>query len=118
MHFEVTLPSAIENGARRSTHWETEIVKTDGGNEVRNSRWSIPLRLWEISFNNADLTNADHEAVEDLYNATEGGTHTFNFNDERSGELVKVRFDSELTFTNTVGPFHRIETFTIQEVRE
>jgi hypothetical protein len=118
MHINKSLPSGIEAGARRSLTWDVEIVTTDGGNEVRNSRWETPLRSWEISYNNAQLTSSDHAAVEQMFYETEGGTHTFNWNDERSGDVVKVRFDADLQFTNTVGPFHKIESFTIKEVRE
>jgi hypothetical protein len=118
MHFNVSLPSGIENGARRNLRWDVEIVTTDGGNEVRNSRWSTPLRTWEIAYNNAALTSADHAAVEQMYYDTEGGTHTFNWYDERADETVKVRFDADLQFTNTVGPYHHLDSFTIVEVRE
>jgi hypothetical protein len=118
MHFDMTLPSAVENGARRSLAWDVEIVDTDGGNEVRNSRWSAPLRTWEIAYNNAAITSADHAAVEQMFYDTEGGTHTFNWTDERSGEILKVRFDTDLQFTNTVGPYHHLDSFTIKEVRE
>lgn len=118
MHIDASLPTGIENGARRVYQWDKEIVKTDGGQEVRNSRWASPLRSWEIAFNNAKIDSADHAAVEQMWIDTEGGVHTFNFTDERSGETVKVRFDTDLAFTNTVGPFHHLDTFTIQEVRE
>lgn len=122
MHFDMSLPSAVENGARRTLEWDIEIVRSDGGHEVRNQRTSAPLRLWELSYNNAPEDDADHAAVEAMWIATAGGTHTFNFTDERAtGELsqaVKVRFDSDLTFTNTLGPFHKIEMFVIREVRD
>lgn len=117
MHLDMQLPSAIENGAKRTSFWDVEVVTTDGGNEVRNSRWSKPLRSWEIAFNNAKLDDENHAAVEQLWLATEGGTHTFNWWDERAGEMVKVRFDADLQFTNTVGPFHHLDSFSIKEVR-
>jgi hypothetical protein len=117
MHLETSLPSAIENGARRIIHRDLEVVTTDGGNEVRNTRWSSPLRSWEISFNNAAVDNVNHLLVEQLWEDTESGTHTFNWHDERRDETVRVRFDSDLTITNTVGPYHRIDTFIIKEVR-
>ena len=119
MHLNRSLPTSIENGARRTLRWDIEVVQTDGGREVRNTRWSAPLRTWELSFNNAQVDDDDHAEVEQMWNDTEGGTHTFNFVDEKAdNEVVKVRFDSELTFTNTVGPFHHLDTFVIQEVRE
>lgn len=118
MHLDMSLPAAIENGARRTLQWDIEVVRTDGGNEVRNNRWSTPLRQWEIAFNNAAIDSANHATVLDLWIASEGGTHTFNWQDERADEIVKVRFDSDLTFTNTVGPYHHLDTFVIKEVRE
>jgi hypothetical protein len=121
VHIPQQLPRNIENGARRSLMWDVEIVTTDGGNEVRNQRWSTPLRTWEIGYNNGSLTNADHATVERMFYQTEGGTHTFNWWDERgnngAGEMVKVRFDADLQFTNTVGPYHHLDSFTIKEVR-
>jgi hypothetical protein len=118
MHLDMSLPSGIENGARRTLSWDVEIIQTDGGNEVRNTRSSTPLRTWEIGYNNGLVTNDDHVAVEQMYYATEGGTHTFNWTDERSGETLKVRFDADLQFTNTVGPYHHLDSFVIKEVRE
>lgn len=117
MHLDMSLPTGIENGARRSLKWDVEVVTTDGGNELRNSRWSTPLRQWEIAYNNAQIDSSDHAAVEQMFYDTEGGTHTFNWTDERTGEVVKVRFDADLQFTNTVGPFHHLDSFTIVEVR-
>lgn len=120
MHFDMSLPSAIENGARRTLEWDIEIVTTDGGHEVRNQRRSRPTRVWELSYNNAPEDDEDHAAVEALWNVTAGGTHTFNFTDSRAaGDLsadLKVRFDSDLTITNTLGPFHKVDTFVIREV--
>lgn len=118
MHFNIQLPTAIMNGSTRSIHWDVEVVKTDGGNEVRNTRWSTPLRSWEIAFNNAAIDSDNHAAVLQMWHDTEGGTHTFEWEDERTADLVKVRFDDDLTITNTVGPYHKIETFRIVEVRD
>lgn len=118
MHLHMSLPTSIENGARRSLMWDVEIVSTDSGAEIRNSRWATPLRSWEIAYNNAKIDSADHAAVEAMFYATEGGTHTFNWTDERTGETIKVRFDTDIQFTNTVGPFHHLDSFTIKEVRE
>lgn len=117
MHIHVSLPTAIENGARRILQWSKEVATTDGGWEVRNSRWSSPLRLYEVGFNNADIDKADHATVEWIWRQTAGGTHSFNLYDEKSDETVRVRFDADLQFTNTVGPFYRIDTFPLREVR-
>jgi len=118
MHLWLSLPTAIENGAVRSLQWDREVVRTDGGSEVRNSRWSSPLRTWQIAFNNANIDSTDHAAVEAMFRNTEGGTHTFNFTDEREGDTTRVRFDTDLQFTNTVGPFYHLDEFTLVEVRD
>jgi hypothetical protein len=118
MHLWLSLPTAIENGAVRMLQQDKEVILTDGGYEVRNTRWSSPLRSWQIAFNNANLTNADHAAVEQMWRDTSGGTDTFNFADERTGDTARVRFDADLQFTNTVGPYYHLDTFTIREVRD
>jgi hypothetical protein len=118
MHLWLSLPTAIENGAVRILQQDKEVILTDGGYEVRNTRWSSPLRSWQIGYNNAPLDNANHAAVELMWRNTNGGTDTFNFADEREGDTARVRFDAELQFTNTVGPFHHLDTFTLREVRD
>ena len=118
MHLWLSLPTGFENGAVRILQQEKEIILTDGGYEVRNTRWASPLRSWQIAFNNANVDSADHAAVEQMWRDTNGGTDTFNFADEREGDTARVRFDAELQFTNTVGPFYHLDTFTIREVRD
>jgi hypothetical protein len=118
MHLWLSLPTSIENGAVRMLQQDKEIVLTDGGYEVRNTRWASPLRSWQIAFNNAQLDNDDHAAVEQMWRDTNGGTDTFKFADERTGDTARVRFDAELQFTNTVGPFYHLDTFTLREVRD
>lgn len=118
MHLWLSLPTSIENGAVRMLQQDKEIILTDGGYEVRNTRWSGPLRSWQIGFNNAAIDNTAHAAVEQMWRDTNGGTDTFNFADERTGDTARVRFDAELQFTNTVGPYYHLDTFTIREVRD
>ena len=118
MHLWLSLPSAFENGAVRILQQDKEVILTDGGYEVRNTRWSSPLRSWQISFNNAKVDDDDHATVEQMWRDTNGGTDTFNFADERDGDTARVRFDAELQFTNTVGPFYHLDTFTLREVRD
>jgi hypothetical protein len=118
MHLWLSLPTAIENGSVRALQQDKEVVPTDGGFEVRNTRWSAPLRTWQIGYNNAPLSSADHAAVEQMWRDTNGGIDTFNFADERAGDTARVRFDAELQFTNTVGPFHHLDVFTLKEVRD
>jgi hypothetical protein len=85
---------------------------------VRNTRWSSPLRSFQIGFNNKPLSDANHAAVETMWRDTSGGTDTFNFYDEKSGDTARVRFDGELQFVNTTMQIYRIDTFTLKEVRD
>jgi hypothetical protein len=118
MHLWLSLPTSIENGAVRMLQQDKEIILTDGGYEVRNTRWSSPLRSWQIGFNNAAIDDTAHAAVEQMWRDTNAGTDTFNFADERTGDTARVRFDAELQFTNTVGPYYHLDTFTLREVRD
>jgi hypothetical protein len=118
MHLWLSLPSGIENGGVRMLQQDKDVLLTDGGYEIRNTRWSGPLRSWQVAFNNALLADVDHAAVEQMWRDTNGGTDTFNFADERTGDTARVRFDADLQFTNTVGPYHHLDTFTLREVRD
>lgn len=118
MHLWLSLPTSIENGAVRILQQDKEVILTDGGYEVRNTRWSGPLRSWQIAFNNALLASANHAAVELMWRNTNGGADSFNFADDREGDTARVRFDAELQFTNTLGQFYHLDTFTLREVRD
>lgn len=120
-HIDTTLPEEVELGAIRRLKWETEVVTTDGGYEVRNSRWSSPLKTFEVSFPPATRDNGIYQAVIALYEAAEGGLHTFNFTDwtdETGGTVVRVRFDSPLEITGIATHLDHIETVTLVEVRQ
>jgi hypothetical protein len=118
MHLWLSLPTAIEKGSVRLLQQDKEVVETDGGYEVRNTRWASPLRSFQIGFNNKPLSDANHAAVETMWRDTSGGTDTFNFFDEKSGDTARVRFDGELQFVNTTMQIYRIDTFTLKEVRD
>lgn len=120
-HINETLPPQVELGAVRSLRWQTEVVTTDGGYEVRNSRWSAPLRTFEVSFPTATRDDPIYLAVIALYEAAEGSLHTFSFTDwtdETGGTVVKVRFDSPLDITGVATHLDHIETLTLVEVKE
>lgn len=118
MHLWLSLPTAIEHGSVRLLTQDKEIVDTDGGYESRNTRWSGPLRRWQIGYPNKALSDANHAAAEDLWRDTNAGTDTFNFFDEKAGDTARVRFDGDLQFTNTTMQIYRIDTFTVKEVRD
>lgn len=117
MHLALQLTRNVEISASRRQVWDVEIVKTDGGHEVRNTRWSEPLRAFDVALPPCTRDNADYEAVKQMWIDSEGGTHTFDFYDYTSDELVKVRFDTPLEITWLTPDLDKIETFTLQEVR-
>lgn len=118
MHLWLSLPSAIESGLVRASEQSLEVVTTDGGYEVRNSRWSGPLRNWHPSYPMADADDATHTAVEQMWIDTSYGADTFNFTDPKGGDTTRVRVDGSLQFTNQVGSLYHLDTFTLKEVRD
>lgn len=119
-HLTDTLPEEIELGAVRRVEWPTEVVTTDGGWEVRNNRWSAPIRIYEVSFPTSLRNGTVYNAVKDLYEAAEGMLHSFNFvdwTDETGSTIVPVRFDSTLELTGVATHLDHIETITLREVR-
>jgi hypothetical protein len=118
MHFHQQLPAVIANGAAKRTEWEFETVTTVGGKEVRNSLWSTPLRRFEVPMAARKVDDPNLVAVRDLWNVTEGGLHSFDFYDEEEDETIKVRFDAELVVNFEQGPWVRVDTLQLREVRE
>lgn len=118
MHFAAQLTENHELNATRIIERDFEVVRTDGGNEVRNTRWSEPLRKFEVAGYNCLATNADLLSIQEMWEDTEGGVHTFMFRDFIADELVKVRFDGGLQITAPAPHIRKIDTFTLQEVRE
>lgn len=116
-HLPDNLPPRVEQGAVRHLDWQTEVVTTDGGHEVRNARWSAPLRRFEISFPTSKRNGEDYRDVIDLYEKALGGLHTFGFKDWTTGEVIAVRFDSPLSITGIDRSLDHIETLTLVEVR-
>lgn len=120
-HINSFLPKRVELGAVRRVRYSTDTVVTDGGYEVRNARWSTPLKTFEISFPTAKRDNPDYLAVLDLYEDSKGGLDSFFFHDwtDPSGStIVRVRFDSELSITTPDPRYDHIDTLTLVEVRE
>jgi hypothetical protein len=95
MHLWLSLPTAIEKGSARFLQQKKEVEETDGGFEVRNTRWSGPLRSWQVGYPNKPLSDVNHAAVEQMYRNTNAGTDTFNFYDEKSDDTARVRFDGD-----------------------
>lgn len=118
-HLNTTLPNEIEAGATQIRDYQTQIVTTDGGHEVRNNRWASPLRRYEASYSALERDGATHAAVMDLFDEAEGSLHTFNFQDwtDGSGSLRVVRFDGPLEVTGIAEHLDEV-TIRLVEVRQ
>lgn len=119
MHLATQLTRNIEIGAVRVEGQDSlEVVTTDGGNEVRNTRAEEEARRWEVSLPtvNIDGDTADYDAVRQMWTDTVRGLHTFLFYDFIADEMVKVRFDSPLSITAPAGHLRHVDTFTLKEV--
>lgn len=119
-HHAVNLPQQVELGAIKRVEWQTEVVSTDSGHEVRNSRWASPLRAYDFSLPPCRRDNAVLVATEGIYEQMEGMLHSFNLvdpSDESGATIVPVRFDSPLAITFIATHLVHVETFTLVEVR-
>lgn len=112
-----TLPQQVEIGAVRRYRYSTDIVRTDGGAEVRNGRWAQPLREYDLSFPISERDGEVYQAVLDLYDEALGDLYSFNFTDWTDGSTVPVRFDSPLQITGLSKIHDHIDTITLVEVR-
>lgn len=116
-HLPLTLPGEVEIGAQRRADWNTEIVTTDSGGEVRNNRWSAPLRSYDISFPISDREDPIYLAVTALFAAAKGSLHSFDFQDWAEGVAVPVRFDGPLQTVGVMSELEHIVGVTLVEVR-
>jgi uncharacterized protein (TIGR02217 family) len=91
-HITTRLSDHVEIGATRIEEQDVEIVQTDGGNEVRNTRWSQPLLRFELSF---PMSRRDDEVfieVRNAYRACRGALHSFKFRDWSDYEVTNELF--------------------------
>lgn len=112
-----TLPENVELGAVRRLDWNTQVVPKDSGGEVRNNRWTAPLRTFEIAFPIATREDADYLAVKDLYEAAEGMLYSFMFTDWVDDRQVEVRFDAPLEIEALAPHLDHIVGIRLKEVR-
>jgi hypothetical protein len=121
MHLDQTMPQRFELGAVRHIDWDTEIVRTDGGHEVRNNRWLLPVRTWEFSLPHMRRDDADYIALMALWIAAEGSLHSFWLNDpedDTDASVYPVRFDTPLQLSFPASHLVHIDTFTLVEVKD
>jgi len=112
------MPTNVEIGAVRRLDRGTQSVMQDSGHEVRNNRWSAPLKVYEVSFPTATRSDANYLAVLSLYEEAEGGLYSFDFTDWTDGSTVAVRFDSQLEIQSPAGHLDHIVSMVLKEVRE
>ncbi len=124
-HLASTLPDRIEIGALRSEEWRTDINRTDGGVERRESRWEAPLRSYDVSLPITKRDDADYLAAKALYAAAKGSLHSFSFKDWTDNITIPVRFDGPLQLTGLMPDDADISfvgfdklTFTLVEVKD
>lgn len=117
MHLDSTLPDSVEIGAQRRLNWNTEVVSTDSGAEVRNNRWAAPLRTYDVSFPVSRRDDATYAAVLALYEEAQGNLHSFTFRDWADDEDVAVRFDGPLSTVGIMSELEHIVEVTLVEVR-
>lgn len=118
-HIDEQLTENIEIGARREDSMDgLEVVKTDGGQEVRNSRTEFEPRRYEIAGYTCTSDNADFIQMRHLWRATERGLHTFSFKDWIDDEIVKVRFETPMSITSEAGHLFHVDTLTLKECDE
>ena len=82
------LDASIEAGAKARPRYSTDIVSTDGGWEIRNSRWAYPL--FQFEFNLSPGYREDDAALDaflDLFHAAGGSAGTFRFHYWRDGSV-------------------------------
>jgi hypothetical protein len=119
MHLWLSLPTKVEIGAQRNDDWDGDVETTDGGYEVRNTRWAGPLSSFTASLPVKDVDDADLVALRDMWRLAQGKTHSFNFTDWVDGQVYRVRFDTGLQITTPRRmPMHHVDPFTLQEVRD
>lgn len=111
------LPSRIEAGATKRQFYSTEVVKTDGGTEQRNARWSEPLAEWDIHIPVMKRNSADYALVETLFAATLGSLYSFDFHDVEFCADVEVRIKDDTIVFSGVGNLATVD-MTLVEVRD
>lgn len=116
------LPQSIENNARRTENEPVEIVRTDGGFEVRNVRHAQGTFEYDIDFGPNEYEEDDQAAVYAMWRASRGGLYAFRFrdwdpkNNTLTDEVIGTGDGSTTTFqitqTFTVGGVSSVRNIT------
>lgn len=116
------LPESIENNARRTEREAIDIVRTDGGFEVRNARHAQAVFEYDIDFGPNEYEETDQEAVYAMWRASRGGLYAFRFrdwdpkNNTLTDELIGTGDGADTTFqitqTHTVGSVSSVRNIT------
>jgi uncharacterized protein (TIGR02217 family) len=80
-HISARLPAEVELGAIRRDNDDIEVVRTDGGHEVRNARASQSLLEFDISYPASLRDGSVYLAVRAAYKAARGRLYSFDFRD-------------------------------------
>lgn len=109
-HLATRLTEHVELGAVRRDVDDLEVVRTDGGSEVRNTRWSQSLLAFDVSFPTATRDDPVFLEVRNAYRATRAGLHSFKFRDWTEYQAVDEVF-GECDGATTVFPLVKRYTF-------
>lgn len=116
------LPTDVETNARRIEDELIDVVRTDGGYEVRNARHSQALYSYEIDFGPRDYDEETQADVYEMWRASRGGLYAFRFRDwdtknsTLTDEVIGTGDGSDTTFqitqTFTVGGVSAVRNIT------
>lgn len=86
------LPADVEAGAKATPRYATDVITTDGGWEVRNSRWRYPLFQFTITaFEPGTHDDADYDVLDeflDIFHVCGGSAGAFRFHYWRDKPVV------------------------------
>lgn len=119
---DARLPEQVEINAVRRENEAVEVVRTDGGHEVRNLRHAQPMIEYEVSFPTGGFDATVTEAVYAMWRASRGGLYAFRFRDWDSknstltDEVIGTGDGAETEFqiarTHTVGGVSAVRNIT------
>jgi uncharacterized protein (TIGR02217 family) len=72
-------PDCIARGAQGGPEWNTVVVVSQSGAEIRNSSWTYPRHRWDVAF--GVKTRIDFEALRAFFMAARGRLKSWRFKD-------------------------------------